>query len=304
MTKQKTNTKKKTNFLVKIFNVRLSRKAKVQLVLAILAIVAVIVLGVWSFCSHGLIYDIASFLLNQEAVQTWITSLGIWGPFAFIALQITQTVISPIPGNIVGFAGGLLFGWWGVLLSTLGSTIGYAIVLLLVRRFGRTLVEKLISKELLDKFDYLTKEKGLAVFFLIFLIPALPDDVVMCIAGLTNIPISQLLFMAVVGRLPSVVVTNQLGNSIGNEEIGQAIILSIISLIIVGLCLWKKDAIMRTTTLRRELIVARLKRFRADIKQAFARLFAKIRTPRQKSKKIKQNQSQSNQKSPQDNSKK
>ena len=280
---QKSSIKEKASTLyAKIFNAKLSTKGKIQLSAAILAIIALVWLGAWSFKSHGLIYDIATFIVNQEAVKAWITSLGIWGPLAFILLQITQTVISPIPGNVVGFVGGLLFGWWGVLLSTIGSTIGYAIVLILVRRFGRDLVEKLISKELLDKFDYLATEKGSMIFFLIFLIPALPDDVVMCIAGLTKLPIRQLLFMAAVGRFPSVVVTNQLGNSISNDNIGQAIVLAVVSLIVVGFCLWKREAIMQLAGARRELLVARWHRFCADIKKAFKHLFAKLPNPRRK----------------------
>lgn len=280
---QKSSIKEKASTLyAKIFNAKLSTKGKVQLAAVILAIIALVWLGAWSFKSHGLIYDIVTFIVDQEAVKAWITSLGIWGPLAFILLQITQTVISPIPGNVVGFVGGLLFGWWGVLLSTIGSTIGYAIVLILVRRFGRDLVEKLISKELLDKFDYLATEKGSMIFFLIFLIPALPDDVVMCIAGLTKLPIRQLLFMAAVGRFPSVVVTNQLGNSISNDNIGQAIVLAVVSLIVVGLCLWKREAIMQLAGARRELLVARWHRFCADIKKAFKHLFAKLPNPRRK----------------------
>lgn len=280
---QKSSIKEKASTLyAKIFNAKLSTKGKIQLAAAILAIIALVWLGAWSFKSHGLIYDIVTFIVDQEAVKAWITSLGIWGPLAFILLQITQTVISPIPGNVVGFVGGLLFGWWGVLLSTIGSTIGYAIVLILVRRFGRDLVEKLISKELLDKFDYLATEKGSMIFFLIFLIPALPDDVVMCIAGLTKLPIRQLLFMAAVGRFPSVVVTNQLGNSISNDNIGQAIVLTVVSLIVVGFCLWKREAIMQLAGARRELLVARWYRFCADIEKAFKRLFAKLPNPRRK----------------------
>lgn len=280
---QKSSIKEKASTLyAKIFNAKLSTKGKIQLAAAILTIIALVWLGVWSFKSHGLIYDIVTFIVDQEAVKAWITSLGIWGPLAFILLQITQTVISPIPGNVVGFVGGLLFGWWGVLLSTIGSTIGYAIVLILVRRFGRDLVEKLISKELLDKFDYLATEKGSMIFFLIFLIPALPDDVVMCVAGLTKLPIRQLLFMAAVGRFPSVVVTNQLGNSISNDNIGQAIVLAVVSLIVVGFCLWKREAIMRLAGARRELLVARWHRFCADIKKALKRLFAKLPNPRRK----------------------
>ncbi len=228
----------------KIFNTRLSAKAKPQLAAIIAAIVIAVVLITRNIQNKGFLYDLIQFLADKEQVNAWVLSMGIFAPLAFIGLQILQTVISPIPGNVVGFAGGFLFGWWGVILSTIGSTIGYAIVLKLVRKYGRRLVEKLISPDLMKKFDYLANEKGGFIFFLIFLIPALPDDVVMCIAGLTKLPINQLLFSAAVGRLPSVVITNQFGASISDGDIPQVILLTIISLAIVGLCIWKREAIM------------------------------------------------------------
>ena len=87
---QKSSIKEKASAIyAKIFNAKLSTKGKIQLAAAILAIIALVWLGVWSFKSHGLIYDIVTFIVDQEAVKAWITSLGIWGPLAFILLQIT-----------------------------------------------------------------------------------------------------------------------------------------------------------------------------------------------------------------------
>ena len=228
----------------KVFNINLTLKAKLQIVLFIAAVMLLFVWGVVSYDQRGFIYELVKFLGDKKRIEQTIGESGIFGPLIFIALQIIQTVISPIPGNVVGFAGGYLFGWWGILLTEIGCILGYLIVLKLTKRFGRAFVERLVSPDLLKKFDYLIAESGTWVLFLIFLIPALPDDVVIYIAGLTKIPISTTLFLATVGRFPSVVITNQLANSISNQNLIEAIVLAITSLAVVGVCIWKREIIL------------------------------------------------------------
>ena len=229
----------------KVFNINLTLRTKLQILLFIAAIISLFVVGIISYDQHGFIYKLAKLLVDRERMEQVIASVGVFGPLLYIALQIIQTIISPIPGNVVGFVGGYFFGWWGVLLTEIGCLIGYYIVLALTKRFGRAFVEKLVSVDLLKKFDYLVKESGALVFFLIFLIPALPDDVVMYIAGLTKMPIQFILALAAIGRFPSVVITNQLGNSISSQNLVEAIVLAIFSLSVVGLCIWKRKVIMR-----------------------------------------------------------
>src|SRR5262249_28748009 len=57
----------------------------------------------------------------KETVASW----GWMAPLVFIAIQALQVIISPIPGEITGPAGGALFGtWWGLIYSSIGLTAG------------------------------------------------------------------------------------------------------------------------------------------------------------------------------------
>jgi len=52
---------------------------------------------------------------------------------------------------------------------------------------------------------------GLVFFFLVFLIPGLPDDIACFVAGLTSLPLLALIAVSAIGRLPSVVASVWLG---------------------------------------------------------------------------------------------
>ena len=225
-----------------IFKKRLSRKAKLQIAAISSVVVALGVLIVLDIVNDG---PLTHLLTNKEEVVAFVKSLGIFAPIAFMLVQVIQTVVAPIPGQVTGIVGGYIFDAWGILWTTIGSAIGFWLVFWLSRRFGRTLVEKIIKKESLDKFDYLTKEKGSLVFFLIFLIPGLPDDIVGYIAGLTPIPIKKLLAMVIIGRTPAVIMTNMLGAGLGESDIRPIVIASVLSIIVLAVVYIKREAIAK-----------------------------------------------------------
>ena len=170
--------------------------------------------------------------------------MGILGPLAYILLQIAQTVFAPIPGNVVGGVGGFIFGWWGILWTVIGSAIGFWIVFVISRRFGRPLVERIIKNENLEKFDFIVGKRAPVVLFVIFLIPGLPDDIVAYIAGLTEVKIKNLVVLAILGRLPSVIVTNYIGMGLGEGSVRMVGIISAIVVLVLALIYWQRERLM------------------------------------------------------------
>lgn len=224
-----------------IFKKRLSKKTKIQLSLVGLVVLVAIGYIAWDVLNGG---PISYVLTNKDEVVAFVRSLGFFGPLAFVILQALQTIIAPIPGNVTGAVGGYLFGWWGILWTMIGAAIGFYVIFLISRKFGRKLVEKIIKKESLNKFDYLANQSGSLVFFLIFLIPGLPDDIVGYIAGLTSIPIKQLMAMVIIGRIPATVATNMLGSGIGEADIRPVLILAVVSAIVLIALFMRRKAIM------------------------------------------------------------
>ena len=207
-----------------------------------IAVIAVIVVSVALLGS--LIYFFRPYLsvfVNPEQARQMIISAGAWGPVVFILMQILQVLIAPLPGQVTGLIGGYLFGpFLGVIYTMIGATIGFTIIFVLTRKYGRPFVERFVSKKYLDRFDYLTREKGVMVFFLIFLLPAFPDDIISFIAGMTTIKISTLVFISILGRLPGYVVLSLIGNGFTYDNLKPVFVTIILFAIIFSVAWWKR----------------------------------------------------------------
>ena len=163
---------------------------------------------------------------DRAAMQAWITSFGAWAPLVTIALNAAQVVAAPIPGQVIGLANGYLFGaWLGTLYSLLGVMLGTAIVLVLTRKWGRPFVVKLVKGEQLGRLDRLVARRGALFFFLIFLLPFLPDDLTCFAIGLTDLRLRQMFVLIAIGRLPGLFVASWVGANAASLSLAQWIAL-------------------------------------------------------------------------------
>lgn len=163
---------------------------------------------------------------DRAALQAWIASFGAWAPLVSIALNAAQVIIAPIPGQVIGLANGYLFGvWLGTLYSLLGVMLGTGMVLILTRKWGRPFVARLIQGEQLEKLDCLVARRGALFFFLIFLLPFLPDDLTCFAVGLTELPLGQMFVLIAIGRLPGLFVASWVGANAMSLSVGGWIVL-------------------------------------------------------------------------------
>lgn len=207
--------------------------------------ISIIVMILILLCLFGSIiyftWPLISVFSNPDRARKLIIEAGALGPLIYILMQIAQVLIAPIPGQVIGLIGGLLFGpILGVIYTVIGSTIGFTIIFILTRKLGRPFVQRFVSKKFLDKFDHLTKENGTLIFFLIFLLPAFPDDIISFIAGLTTIKIPTLLIISLLGRLPGYIVLSLTGNGLV-ENLNFSIFTVAIICILSAIAWWKRD---------------------------------------------------------------
>lgn len=220
---------------------RISRKTYIKAV--IVAVLVLILLGyfLWDIVFNG---PVTSLLTNRDRLVELVERSGPLGPILYILLQILQTVIAPIPGQVVGSIGGFIFGPWGILWTTIGSLIGFWLVFLIARRLGRPFLEKIFKKSAIDKFDFIINAKSAPlIIFVIFLLPGFPDDIICYIAGLTKFSIRRLMLVAILGRFPTIVFTNYLGAGL-SEHLGLVIAAAVAGVFILGLFAWKREKII------------------------------------------------------------
>jgi uncharacterized membrane protein YdjX (TVP38/TMEM64 family) len=182
-------------------------RQRTALIAALLVALAVLVASiiVW----HR---PLLTFFGDRERVADFIRRWGVWAPLVTIGLQILQVVVTPIPGQVLDVVNGCLFGpLWGTVYSTVGMLIGSFLAMGLARRFGRLLAERLVSRQALERLDRYSCSRGPLFFLVFFLMPFVPNDVACFLAGLTPIPLAELMLIVLVGRMPSIVVSNLVG---------------------------------------------------------------------------------------------
>jgi len=171
---------------------------------------------------------------DRECVSDFIRRWGAWAPVVTISLQVLQVVVAPIPGQALDVVNGYLFGpLWGTLYSMVGMMIGSFLAMGLTRRFGRPLAERLVSGQALERIDRHARRRGPLFFLVFFLTPFVPNDVACFLAGLTPIPLAELMLIALVGRLPSIVVSNLVGATATELTLPQVVAFGVGSLLVV-----------------------------------------------------------------------
>lgn len=166
--------------------------------LGVLVIATAAALAVWR-------EPLWAVLGNPARIREWVEGFGLWGPLVSIALNIVQVLLAPLPGQFIGMANGYLYGaWLGTLYSMAGLMVGTTLAMGLARRFGRPLVERLVDGQKLARWDRLASRRGPLFFFLVFLLPFLPDDLVCFLIGLSPLSLPRMVVLAALGRLPGV----------------------------------------------------------------------------------------------------
>jgi uncharacterized membrane protein YdjX (TVP38/TMEM64 family) len=193
--------------------------------------------------------DMLRLFVSKKRMLHFLDSLGPWSFAGFIGVQVLQVVVAPIPGEVTGLLGGYLYGpYLGILLSTIGLTLGSVAAFALSRIFGRPFAERFVPEAAMNRFDYLMQHKGLVLVFLLFLIPGFPKDYLCYILGLGHLSTLQFLVVGTVGRLFGTTLLTLSGNFLRVEQYGRFFILLGFAIVVVILAMVFRDKIERVLT--------------------------------------------------------
>jgi uncharacterized membrane protein YdjX (TVP38/TMEM64 family) len=178
--------------------------------------------GIWYILDVDIFVSVDSF-------KAFVESTAYWGPLVFVVLQILQVLVFVLPGEIAQIAGGYLFGTlWGTVLSVLGISLGSLLNFFLARNLGTRFVAKLFGQRRLDGFDVIrTSPRAAFAFFLLFLIPGLPKDLLCFVAGLSALRPLVFLGISMVGRFPGILGSAFMGSAAGEGRLDIAVAIAI-----------------------------------------------------------------------------
>jgi uncharacterized membrane protein YdjX (TVP38/TMEM64 family) len=171
-----------------------------------------------------------TYLVSEpDELKEFLASYGVKGVLVFILIQILQVVIAAIPGEPVQIAGGYIYGvLLGTVYSLVGIIAGYCIVFAITRVLGYELVKLVVPAKQYDRFKTLMENhKSDTVIFLLFLIPGIPKDILVYIAGLSPIKPVRFFILITIARFPALLGSSFIGAYLQKENYIAAIILGV-----------------------------------------------------------------------------
>ncbi|MEX2756307.1 MAG: TVP38/TMEM64 family protein, partial [Candidatus Sigynarchaeota archaeon] len=171
---------------------------KTYYILLFLAIVAATgaLLVVWIF-NKNLLATIAIYMVMA------VIWAGVWGVFIFFGVMTVQSLLVPIPSELILLMTGILWGSvGGTLLGIGGSIFTGALAYSITLRGGRPIAEKLVPKRFLDPLDNLINRYGTWFIFIMRAVPLMAFDPISYASGLLKINFKKYMIATIAGSIP------------------------------------------------------------------------------------------------------
>ncbi len=153
-------------------------------------------------------------------LREWVAGWGAAAPLVYVALQVAQIVVFIIPGEVVQIAGGYLFGaWLGTILALVGTILGATLCFFLARLLGKPFVAVIVPRERMEGVEKLLASRSArSIFFLLYLIPGIPKDVLGYVAGLSPLTYGFFIAASTLGRLPGLIGSAIIGGAAASSK--------------------------------------------------------------------------------------
>jgi uncharacterized membrane protein YdjX (TVP38/TMEM64 family) len=142
-----------------------------------------------------------------DILRAWIESLGAWGPVAYVVVYGLLGALS-VPASPLTVLAAAMFGSvLGVVVTSLGSTLGAVLGMLAARYLLRDALERrFASHARFQRLNHLFETQGAVIVAAIRLIPLFPFGPLNYAFGLTNVRLSTYTFWSWLCMLPMTVI--------------------------------------------------------------------------------------------------
>jgi len=162
-------------------------------------ILATILLAILWIYRHPLV-ELLQIIQDQDAVSAFLQGYGSLGPIILFVLLIAQVFVAIIPGHALMVTAGYVYGILGLFVTLTSTILGSQIAFLIARKYGRSLIYRLASPEVIDRWDKVAKYQGTLFYFFSFVLPIFPSDLMCYVAGLCTISPKRFFIANLLGR--------------------------------------------------------------------------------------------------------
>lgn len=173
---------------------------------------------------------------DRATVRAALLDLGPFAPLASIGLNVLQGVLAPVPGFVIPYINGMVFGTvWGALLSWLGGIAAAAVCFGLARTFGRGLAERVCrSHATLDRVNRLVERNGLWAVAVSRLLPGMPFDAFSYLGGLSRVRFWPFIAGTAIGSAPHAYLYALLGEHLDVPMWLGLVLMPVVGLLVAG----------------------------------------------------------------------
>ena len=180
---------------------------------------------------------------GQVEFKNLVQTTGIYGFLMLFGLQFAQIFLVVLPGEPLEILAGMCYGAiGGTVFIFVSCTITSALILFLVRKFGKKYIYEFFKKEKIDKIEnsklFKSPEKVELIMTILFLIPGTPKDLLVYIGGLLPIKPVRFILISTFARFPSVISSTIAGANIVNGNFGITVLVYIITFAITALFIY------------------------------------------------------------------
>lgn len=182
--------------------------------------------------------QINELVSNRDRFKGYIQSLGYWGFAVFILFEVLQVIIALIPGDLFHVAAGFIYGMpLGFILAYAGELMGAITAFAIAKFFGVEIVNKFVSEKHINKTsDLINSAQGTVGILILCLIPAIPKDILIYVAGLTPVKPFHFLTVFLLCRIPDIFIKSSGGSALYNQNYTSLVVICSVFLafIVIG----------------------------------------------------------------------
>lgn len=176
------------------------------------------------------------FFSDPIKVRAMVANYPVASRLIFFFANFLQVVIAIIPGEPFELAAGYAFGALeGTIICMAAIYAASIFIFLLVKRFGRPVIELFFEAEKIDQVRLFREPGRLNILmYLLLFIPGTPKDILTYLAGLTPMRLSSWLVI-LSARLISVVTSTVSGGLLGTQNYVFGIVVFTVTAVVAGI---------------------------------------------------------------------
>ena len=197
-----------------------TKKKILMVILFVIVILISIAVLIWTFVDKTFLFN-----LIKDYFILPLLDIGWWAYLVFLVLMVIQSLIAPIPSELILLSAGMLFTLWpGVAIGVVGSLISGVVTYFLAIKGGRPIVEYTgeyisIADRFVKVMDIWIERWGLWAILAGRAVPVIMFDPVSYAAGLSNIKWKPYTLATFIGSIPRAIIYSYLGvQLLGNHE--------------------------------------------------------------------------------------